>query len=154
MLAGCAKAGAVVANTSAQNADLLYQYGINLGIAFQLKDDLLDIYADYEIFGKSKGVDIQGNKKTYLYLRTLQDASAEDRDTLLHLFSDPSIPVDEKCDQTIQIYNQYHAKEKTEIALKSFVAKALQNLDDLKDVNQDIKEEFVVLTNKLTDRDK
>jgi len=88
VLVGAAmKMGAIIAETSEQNADLIYDFGLNLGLAFQLQDDYLDAFGDPETFGKQVGGDIIENKKTYLYLKALEFASEHDRLKLQHLFS-------------------------------------------------------------------
>ncbi|MFM7894761.1 MAG: polyprenyl synthetase family protein, partial [Flavobacterium sp.] len=88
VLVGAAmKMGAIVAETSEENADLIYDFGLNLGIAFQLQDDYLDAFGDPETFGKQVGGDIIENKKTYLYLKAMEFANEEDKKQLLDLFS-------------------------------------------------------------------
>lgn len=88
VLVGAAmKMGAIIAETSEQNADLIYDFGLNLGLAFQLQDDYLDAFGDPETFGKQVGGDIIENKKTYLYLKALEFASEYDRLKLQHLFA-------------------------------------------------------------------
>ena len=72
VLVGAAmKMGAIVAGTSEENANLIYDFGLNLGIAFQLQDDYLDAFGDPLTFGKQVGGDIIENKKTYLYLKAV-----------------------------------------------------------------------------------
>nr|MBP6585470.1 polyprenyl synthetase family protein [Flavobacterium sp.] len=88
VLVGAAmKMGAIIAETSEENANYIYDFGLNLGIAFQLQDDYLDCFGDPETFGKQVGGDIIENKKTYLYLKAIEFAQAEERDQLLHLYS-------------------------------------------------------------------
>src|SRR5690606_710944 len=80
VLVGAAmKMGAIVAKTSEKNQDMMYEFGKNLGIAFQLQDDYLDVFGDPKTFGKQSGGDIIENKKTYLYLKALEFSSREDR---------------------------------------------------------------------------
>lgn len=77
VLLGCSlKMGAITAGASPSDADDLYQFGLNLGIAFQVQDDILDVYADQNKFGKQVGGDIIANKKTYLLLQALKDADS------------------------------------------------------------------------------
>ena len=74
VLVGCSlEIGAVLANASKEDAKKLYDFGMNLGMAFQIKDDLLDVFGDAEVFGKQVGGDILANKKTYLLLKALED---------------------------------------------------------------------------------
>ena len=82
LVAAALKMGAIVAESSEKNADLLYEYGINLGLAFQLQDDYLDTFGNPETFGKQIGGDIIENKKTYLYLKAMELSEAHDRQKL------------------------------------------------------------------------
>jgi geranylgeranyl diphosphate synthase type II len=77
LVAAALKMGAIVANTDDENADLIYDFGLNLGLAFQLQDDYLDTFGDPETFGKQIGGDIIENKKTFLYLKALEVADKE-----------------------------------------------------------------------------
>ncbi|TXD52830.1 MULTISPECIES: polyprenyl synthetase family protein [unclassified Polaribacter] len=77
LVAAALKMGAIVAETNDENADLIYDFGLNLGLAFQLQDDYLDTFGDPETFGKQIGGDIIENKKTFLYLKTLEVSDIE-----------------------------------------------------------------------------
>lgn len=79
--------GAIVANASQEDKINIYEFGKNLGIAFQLQDDYLDAFGNPETFGKQVGGDIIENKKTYLYLKALEFSSDDDKQQLLHLYS-------------------------------------------------------------------
>ena len=88
VLLGCAmKMGAVVAGASVEDREALYRFGILLGLAFQLQDDYLDVFGDPETFGKQVGGDIIENKKTFLYLKSLELASGEQGRELRDLYS-------------------------------------------------------------------
>ena len=80
------KMGAIVAEASEKDQQSIYQFGKNLGIAFQLQDDYLDAFGDPKTFGKQVGGDIIENKKTYLYLKALEFSNDEDALQLQHLF--------------------------------------------------------------------
>lgn len=99
LVAAALKMGAIVAKASNEDADLFYEYGLNLGLAFQLQDDYLDSFGNPETFGKQVGGDIIENKKTYLYLKALELASEEDQQKLLFFYrqklQDNSIKVNE-----------------------------------------------------------
>ncbi len=99
LVAAALKMGAIVAESSDKDADLLYEYGLNLGLAFQLQDDYLDTFGDPETFGKQVGGDIIENKKTYLYLKALELADADDKQKLEFFYKqklkDNSIKIDE-----------------------------------------------------------
>ncbi|WP_298884573.1 polyprenyl synthetase family protein [uncultured Polaribacter sp.] len=87
LVAAALKMGAIVAEASDEDADLIYDFGLNLGLAFQLQDDFLDAFGNPETFGKQIGGDIIENKKTFLYLKSLEVANEVDRDKLLYFFS-------------------------------------------------------------------
>jgi geranylgeranyl diphosphate synthase type II len=88
ILVACSlKMGAMIANASKEDSDNIYQFGLLLGIAFQLQDDYLDTFGNQDTFGKKIGGDILENKKTFLYLKALELASVKDRKELQVLFS-------------------------------------------------------------------
>jgi geranylgeranyl diphosphate synthase type II len=86
LVAAALEMGAIVAETSDQNAQLIYDFGLNLGLAFQLQDDYLDTFGDPKTFGKQVGGDIIENKKTYLYLKALEVSEKEDTGKLRHFY--------------------------------------------------------------------
>ncbi len=99
LVAAALKMGAIVAETEDENADLIYDFGLNLGLAFQLQDYYLDTFGDPETFGKQVGGDIIENKKTFLYLKALQVANTEDKEKLKNYYNqkleDNSIKINE-----------------------------------------------------------
>ena len=99
LVAAALKMGAIVAETNDENANLIYDFGLNLGLAFQLQDDYLDTFGDPETFGKQVGGDIMENKKTFLYLKALEVAEKDDREKLQFFYKqklkDNSIKVSE-----------------------------------------------------------
>jgi geranylgeranyl diphosphate synthase type II len=131
MLAGCLKIGAMLANASEKDQNALYQFGINLGMAFQLVDDLLDVYADTDTFGKEIGGDIQANKKTYPYLLALQKANVNQKEKLLHSFSTNQTPKNEKFITVKNIFDDLNCKEKTEKKVDQFLEEAYRNIEEL-----------------------
>src|SRR5690606_17533927 len=125
------KMGAIVAETSADDAEAIYQFGLNLGIAFQLKDDYLDVFGDQETFGKKIGGDIIENKKTFLYLKTLENLSKEDRQQLLNLYSiNPSNPRS-KIDAVKEFMIAGKADEFTLNEIEKYTLKAFSILETL-----------------------
>lgn len=136
MLAGCLKAGAILAETSARNQELIYDLGINMGMAFQLKDDLLDVYADDHLFGKINGGDIKENKKTYLLLRAMEDASPEQLERLRNCFSTEEDNFERKFTTAKQLYEELNIKEKTEGLISKYVDNALNNLRNLTNISE------------------
>ena len=114
LLAGAMKIGALYTEASAKDIDTLYRAGISIGLAFQLQDDLLDAYGDVAVFGKQTGTDIKDNKKTYLYLKALQDTDSAQQQTLRQLFATTPENPEEKIKTVIGIYNQLDIKQKVE----------------------------------------
>lgn len=153
MLAGCLKSGAIFAQASEADQQAMYDYGIHIGIAFQLKDDILDLYSDTQVFGKMTGGDIKENKKTYLYLTALQEADAQQRQTLLHYFSSTDFDQEQKIQAVKEIYESLKVKEKTEQAINLYAAKALSSLQVVS-VAEDRKNKLYELANTLVSRDK
>lgn len=139
VLVGAAmKMGAIVAETSAENANLIYDFGLNLGVAFQLQDDYLDAFGNPETFGKQVGGDIIENKKTYLYLKALEFASAETKEQLLHLFSIQPSDNTDKINSVKEIFNQTGASAATRDAIVQFTEKAFETLEKM-DITSDKK---------------
>lgn len=111
LLAASLKTGALVAGTSPDEANRIYNFGINIGLAFQLMDDLLDVYSDEALFGKKTGNDILTNKKTFLYLKAFELAGDDMKATLKKAFTltDPVL----KIETVTALYDQLGVKEAT-----------------------------------------
>ena len=132
VLVGAAmKMGAIVAETSEENADLIYDFGLNLGIAFQLQDDYLDAFGNPETFGKQVGGDIIENKKTYLYLKAIEFSKAEEKQQLLHLFSIQPSENTDKIESVKTIFNASGASEATKKAIQDYTFKAFETLEKM-----------------------
>ena len=132
VLVGAAmKMGAIVAETSAENANSIYDFGLNLGIAFQLQDDYLDAFGNPETFGKQVGGDIIENKKTYLYLKAIEFASVNEKEQLLHLFSIQPNDNNDKISSVKDIFNQTGASAATQKAIENYTLKALKTLEKM-----------------------
>ena len=128
LVAAAMKMGAIVAETTEENKNLIYDFGLNLGLAFQLHDDYLDAFGNPETFGKQVGGDIIENKKTYLYLKAMEFASANEKEQLLHLFSFQSSENTDKINSVKGIFNQTGASAATQKAIENFTFKALETL--------------------------
>ncbi|MFL9838398.1 polyprenyl synthetase family protein [Flavobacterium sp. ST-75] len=132
VLVGAAmKMGAIVAKTSPENADLIYDFGRNLGIAFQLQDDYLDAFGDPETFGKQVGGDIIENKKTYLYLMALQYGDDVSKEQLKELFCLQPENSDEKVEVVKNIFTTSGADTQTKKAIEEYTHKAFDTLAKL-----------------------
>jgi geranylgeranyl diphosphate synthase type II len=123
LLACGLKAGALLANADIKIANQLYEYGINLGIAFQLQDDLLDSFGSQESFGKKIGGDILANKKTFLLIKALENAEEEVKAELISWLNKTDYTPSEKVKAVIDIYNQLNIKQLTEQKIESYFQK-------------------------------
>jgi geranylgeranyl diphosphate synthase type II len=131
LVAAAMKMGAIVAQTSAENGDLIYDFGLNLGLAFQLQDDYLDAFGDPATFGKQVGGDIIENKKTYLYLKAIEFASSEERNQLLQLFSVSLEDNSSKIEEVKTLFNATGASKATQQAIQDYTLKAFATLDEM-----------------------
>jgi len=131
LVAAAMKMGAIVAETTEENKNLIYDFGLNLGLAFQLQDDYLDAFGNPETFGKQVGGDIIENKKTYLYLKAMEFASANEKEQLLHLFSFQSSENTDKINSVKGIFNQTGASAATQKAIENYTFKALETLEKM-----------------------
>lgn len=153
VLVGAAmKMGAIIAETSEENANLIYDFGLNLGIAFQLQDDYLDCFGNPETFGKQVGGDIIENKKTYLYLKAMEFAKAEEREQLLHLYSIQPNDNSEKIESVKEFFNQTGASKATQKAIEDYTMKAFETLTKMQ-IGEDKKMVLRAFGEKLMNRD-
>ena len=128
LLAASLEMGAVLGGAGEGNCQHLYEFGKNLGIAFQIQDDYLDAFGDPEKFGKEVGGDIRQNKKTFLLLHTLEVANPEQKKLLSDLLE--TNPPD-KISQVLQIYKSCGADEWANTLKEQYLNKALKHLDDI-----------------------
>jgi len=138
LVAAAMKMGAIVAKTSEKEADLIYDFGLNLGLAFQLQDDYLDAFGDPATFGKQVGGDIIENKKTYLYLKALEFSSEEKASELQQLFSLQLEDNLEKIETAKTIFNESGASKATQEAIEMYTFKAFETLEKM-DINAEKK---------------
>ncbi|MEY3501033.1 MAG: hypothetical protein RL308_2705 [Bacteroidota bacterium] len=131
LVAAAMKMGAIIAETSEENANLIYAFGLNLGLAFQLQDDYLDAFGDPETFGKQVGGDIIENKKTYLYLKAFEAATKEQAEQLTHLFSIHPEDNTEKINSVKEIFIATGAAFETKKAIQEFTLKAFEKLQKI-----------------------
>ncbi|OYT13796.1 MAG: hypothetical protein B6I19_03285 [Bacteroidetes bacterium 4572_114] len=126
LLGASLKIGALIANADAAHANLIYDFGVNTGLAFQLKDDWLDAFGSEEKFGKSIGGDIVANKKTYLLLKCLEKATPPDRKKLAGLYQDKTLGAAAKIGQVLDIFEKYEVKEESTLEMENFFNLALK----------------------------
>tara|TARA_R110002020_G_scaffold91165_6_gene221603 strand:- start:9579 stop:10553 length:975 start_codon:yes stop_codon:yes gene_type:complete len=131
LLGAAMKMGAIVAAASETDKDKIYQFGRNLGIAFQLQDDYLDVFGNPETFGKQVGGDIISNKKTFLYLMAVGQGTSTQAEELDHLFSiNPKNPAD-KILTVKEIFLNSGAAEATRKEIEKYSNHAYSLLDDI-----------------------
>lgn len=153
LLAASAKIGAVIGGAGNDDAEHLYHFGLNLGIAFQLQDDLLDIFGDMRVFGKIPGGDVIANKKTYLLVKALETASPKQKARLHELFTMKNFEAHAKVKEVIKIYQELNVKGDTENTVKEYVRKAFSYLGQTK-ADQARREELTALANTMIGREK
>ena len=133
LLATALQIGAVVADADEESQRHLYDFGIGIGMAFQLQDDILDCYSDVAVFGKRRGGDIVENKKTLMLLKALEMASPQQRERLEALFSGAvDINPQRKIDEVIALYDDLGVKEEVERLMAEYYQQAFAALDAVK----------------------
>ncbi|MBT5529412.1 MAG: polyprenyl synthetase family protein, partial [Cytophagia bacterium] len=152
LLAGCLRLGAVIAETSDVNKDLIEEFGWNLGISFQIEDDLLDSFGDFEKFGKSIGGDILINKKTFLLVKAMEIADKDTRLKIDHWLNLKEFDKSEKVKTFISIYNKLNIKEIALAESKVYYDKAIDALNRI-DILQEEKIQMVQFAKMLISRE-
>jgi geranylgeranyl diphosphate synthase, type II len=152
LVAASLKMGALCAGANESNANLLYDFGLKLGLAFQLQDDYLDVYGDPLKFGKKPGGDIVANKKTYLLVKSLELAKGETKEKLRILLSDCEIEENTKIDSVIEVYNQLNIKNMVKRKMEEYYNQAIDALNSV-EVNQAKKTFLIEFADKLMIRE-
>ncbi|MDR0368307.1 MAG: polyprenyl synthetase family protein [Bacteroidales bacterium] len=152
MLAACLKAGAIVAEASELERQLIYDFGIKTGLAFQIQDDLLDVYADVDKFGKNVGGDIAENKKTYMSLKAIELAQGEYLQQLQLYFSSTHFERQEKFTTVKAIYDKYQIKNYAEDLINKYYNDAFTSLEAI-DRPKEAKQPLVDFINQMMKRD-
>jgi len=152
VLLGCSlKLGAMLGYATAGDANNIYRFGENLGLSFQLQDDLLDVFGDEEKFGKEIGGDIVSNKKTFLYLKALELSGPGDSSALQHYFSTQTMDPDEKITKVREIYLRLNIREKTNEQVDFYYQEAMKYLAEIR-VEETRKDELKALAKQLIGR--
>ena len=128
LLAGSLKIGAILAGATAEDAENLYKFGMQIGVAFQLQDDLLDVYGDPEVFGKKIGGDILCNKKTYMLIKALDRADAKQREELNRWLNAEACQPAEKIKAVTELYNQLDIRSVCENKMRGYYTLAMESL--------------------------
>ena len=152
LLACAMQIGAILADAPDADAENLYKFGEQIGLAFQLQDDYLDVYGDTKVFGKAIGGDIISNKKTYMLINALALADERQRETMMYWLNLPDPDPEEKVAAITELYNEIGinclAKEK----IKYYFHESRKYLDAVQ-VSDDRKRELVAFTNDMMKRE-
>ena len=132
LLAASLALGAMSADASEKDVQNIYDFGINIGLAFQIQDDYFDTFADFEIFGKKIGNDIITNKKTFLLINALKKAGNQQKERLNQLFSLENLDEQSKIEVVKQIFIDLKIPEIAKSKISEYYKKAIQNLDNIK----------------------
>lgn len=151
LIAACLKSGAIIGGANNIDANLIYDFGINIGLAFQLKDDLLDVYGDFEIFGKEIGKDILANKKTFLLINALNNADAETRNKIESWLLRETFNSSEKVKEITKIYNKLNIKNLVENSISLYFDKAYQCIKHI-NVEAERKIDLIAFAQELQSR--
>ena len=152
VLLGCAcKMGALMADAPAEATDAIYSFGMWLGLAFQLQDDILDVYGDTAVFGKAIGGDIMNNKKTFLLITALNRSRGADRDELLGWINAQDPDREAKIAAVTAIYNRTGAREVARQAMDEYNSRALDTLGKI-DMPEEARQAFGDFAGRLMNR--
>lgn len=147
LLACAVKMGAIMAGASDEDAKNLYAFGEKLGLAFQLQDDLLDVYGDPKVFGKAIGGDITSNKKTYMLINTILRANNEQREELIKWITTENFDKEEKIKAVTKLYNKIGIRQLCEKKINDYFAEALTYLEKV-----NVPEEKKTALQRFTDQ--
>lgn len=153
LLACALKMGAMAAGALSKDADLLYDFGINIGLAFQLQDDYLDVYGDPKVFGKPIGGDILENKKTYMLIKTYAMATSEQRKRLDLWMTTTAKNPQEKIAAVTALYNEIGTPTVAKQLIGQYFDRAFQLVEHL-NAPQDRKQELVDFAKSMINRQK
>jgi len=153
LIACSAKIGALIGGADHASAQALYDFGYQLGIAFQITDDYLDVYGDPNIFGKNIGGDITNNKKSWLLVKTMKDAVGEDREELASILSLPVEQAEEKISRMKSLYNKLNVAGAAEAEIEKYYASALASLDKV-ELDQQKRDMMIDFARQIVKRNK
>ena len=151
LLACALKIGAILADASAEDADNLYKFGEQIGLAFQLRDDYLDVYGDSKVFGKEIGGDITSNKKTYMLINAFNKANDAQRKELTRWVSARDFDRNEKVDAVTRLYNEIGIDQLAQDKIAYYFAQSKKFLDAV-NVPEEKKEELRKYAQKMMKR--
>jgi len=152
LVAASVKTGAVIGGANDKDSELLYEFGRNLGLAFQVQDDLLDVWGDTKVFGKTQGGDIVANKKTFPFVKAMEMATRAQAKQLQELFSGNEPDTDLKVRKVVELYEQLNLREVTETLAYDYINKGFGFLQKVS-VDESRKKEMINLAISLIGRD-
>lgn len=153
LLACAVKMGAILADASAEDAVNLYKFGEQIGLAFQLQDDFLDVYGDSAVFGKAIGGDITSNKKTFMLINALNHATAEQREELTRWITAEQFDAAEKIAAVTRLYNEIGIDRMAKEKIEYYFAQSTQYLARV-NVPEERKQELIAYTHEMMKREK
>jgi geranylgeranyl diphosphate synthase type II len=153
LIAASAKIGAMLGGADDKDAETLYEFGKNLGLAFQIQDDLLDTYGDIKIFGKVSGGDIVAGKKTFLFVKAMEIATGEQRKKLQEIYSSETWGPEDRIKMATEIFDQLDIRHISEILAGDYLKAAISFLEKT-GVPPERKEELMLMTGSLVGRDR
>jgi geranylgeranyl diphosphate synthase type II len=146
--------GGILAGAAQKDVQKLYDFGVNIGVGFQLKDDLLDVFADQAKFGKQVGGDIISNKKTFLLIKALELATGKEAEDLNHWLTVPEFDKEEKVKAVRAIYEKLGIKSLTEAKMSSYFEAGFEQFDSISYSNPAYFQELRRITEDLIHREK
>ena len=149
LLASSLKMGGIINNVNSSDSEALYECGINIGLAFQIQDDYLDLFGNQDKIGKRVGGDVIENKKTILYHMCKRNSNSEQLDLLNHLYNSKEVKA--KVEKAKSLFIETKADTDTKELVKYYSDLALKSIDKIK-VDSHLKEDLISLTNLLLER--
>lgn len=151
LIAASNKLGALIGGANQADTDHMYNFGKTLGMAFQIQDDMLDVYGDLKNFGKKPYGDIIANKKTFLLVKALEIASSEQKTRIYNQLKNRDFDPDEKINAILSVYNELNIKDITEKLIKEYLSKSKSylekvSIDDYK--KEQLRDLFEILHNR------
>jgi geranylgeranyl diphosphate synthase type II len=153
LIAASVKIGTLFGGADDKEAETLYEFGRNLGLAFQIQDDILDTYGDVKVFGKVSGGDIIVGKKTFPYVKAMEIATSDQRKKLQELYSAETSDPEAKIKNVTEIYDQLNIKFISENLAGDYLKNALSYLEKA-GAPQERKQELIQMTGSLAGRDR
>jgi len=151
LLAASLKMGAIIAGSSEKDSDLIYEFGINIGMAFQLQDDLLDVYGNCETFGKNIGGDIVTNKKTLLLIKALKNSDPETKKELENWIDKKEFRPEDKIKAVRAIFDKTNVKTLCQNEMECHLDKALKSIESIS-ISENRKQSLIKLATDLMNR--